>query len=84
MKLTVLGSGSTVPHPRRASSAYWLETSDGTILLDCSASVGSRMAAAGLVGQTGRDWISHFTSTTSADCALSPEQTRRTNESESR
>jgi ribonuclease BN (tRNA processing enzyme) len=61
MKLTVLGSGSTVPHPRRASSAYWLETSAGTILLDCSGSVGSRMAAAGLDWPNlDAIWISHF------------------------
>jgi ribonuclease BN (tRNA processing enzyme) len=61
MKLTVLGSGSTVPHPRRASSAYWLETGGGTILLDCSASVGSRMAAAGLDWPNlAAIWISHF------------------------
>src|SRR5688572_3364397 len=61
MKLTVLGSGSTVPHPMRSSSAYWLETSAGTILLDCSASVGSRAAAAGLDWpDLDAIWISHF------------------------
>lgn len=61
MKLVVLGSGSTVPHPTRASSAYWLETSVGTILLDCSASVASRMAANGLDWPNlDAIWISHF------------------------
>src|SRR5688572_24021624 len=61
MKLTVLGSGTTVPHPRRASSAYWLETSGGSVLLDCSASVASRMATAGLDWpDLGAIWISHF------------------------
>jgi ribonuclease BN (tRNA processing enzyme) len=61
MKLTVLGSGSTVPHPRRASSGYWLETSGGSLLLDCSASIASRMAAAGLDWPNlGAIWISHF------------------------
>jgi ribonuclease BN (tRNA processing enzyme) len=61
MKLTVLGSGSTVPHPRRTSSAYWLETSGGNLLLDCSATVPSRMAACG-VDWPNLDaiWISHF------------------------
>lgn len=61
MKLVVLGSGSTVPHPKRASSAYWLETSGGSLLLDCSASSPLKMA------QEKRDWpnldaiwISHF------------------------
>lgn len=61
MKLTVLGSGTGIPHARRASSAYWLETSGGTVLLDCSASVASRMAAAGLDWPNlDAIWISHF------------------------
>jgi ribonuclease BN (tRNA processing enzyme) len=34
MKLTILGSGTSVPHPARAASAYWLETSSGLLLLD--------------------------------------------------
>jgi len=61
MKLTVLGSGTSIPHPRRASSGYWLETSGGSILLDCSASIGSRMAAGGLDwANLDAIWISHF------------------------
>jgi ribonuclease BN (tRNA processing enzyme) len=61
MKLTVLGSGSTVPHPRRTSSAYWLETSGGNILLDCSATAAHQMAKSG-VDWPNLDaiWISHF------------------------
>jgi ribonuclease BN (tRNA processing enzyme) len=61
MKLTVLGSGSAVPHPQRSSSAYWLETSGGTILLDCAASAIHRMAREKL-DWTNLDaiWISHF------------------------
>ncbi|MGB7201348.1 MAG: ribonuclease Z [Pyrinomonadaceae bacterium] len=61
MRLVVLGSGSTVPHPRRTSSAYWLETSGGNLLLDCSATAASRMAACG-VDWPNLDaiWISHF------------------------
>ena len=61
MRLVVLGSGSTVPHPRRTSSAYWLETSGGNILLDCSATAPHQMAKFG-VGWPGLDaiWISHF------------------------
>jgi len=61
MELTVLGSGSTVPHPRRTSSAIWLETAGGNILLDCSATAPSRMAACG-VDWPNLDtiWISHF------------------------
>lgn len=61
MRLVVLGSGSTVPHPKRASSGYWLETNGGSILLDCSASIGSRMAANGLDWPNlDAIWISHF------------------------
>src|SRR5688572_26719613 len=44
MQLIVLGSGSSVPHPNRSSSGYWLETAGGSILLDCSASAIHRMA----------------------------------------
>lgn len=61
MELTVLGSGTSVPHPRRSSSGFWLRTSSGTILLDCSASTVHRMAEEGL-DWAGLDsiWISHF------------------------
>lgn len=61
MILTVLGSGTSVPHPRRSSSAYWLETSSGSLLLDCSPSAIQRMAELGL-DWAGLDsiWISHF------------------------
>ena len=61
MKLTVLGSGTSIPHPKRSSSGYWLETSGGTILLDCSAPVPLRMAQEG-VDWPNLDaiWISHF------------------------
>lgn len=61
MRLTVLGSGTSVPHPRRSSSSHWLETTGGTLMLDCSASAVHRAA------EEGRDWaaldavwISHF------------------------
>lgn len=61
MRLVVLGSGSTVPNPRRTSSAYWLETSGGNLLLDCSATAASRMAACGVDWpNTHAIWISHF------------------------
>ncbi len=61
MKLTVLGSGSTVPHPTRSSAAFWLETGGGNILLDCSASAPYRMAYEN-VDWPNIDaiWISHF------------------------
>jgi ribonuclease BN (tRNA processing enzyme) len=61
MRLTVLGSGTSVPHPLRASSAYWLESASGAILLDASAPVAHRMAEENL-DWVGLDaiWISHF------------------------
>jgi len=61
MRLTVLGSGTSVPHPRRSASAHWVETESGTLLLDCSGPAVHRMA------EEGRDWagldavwVSHF------------------------
>ena len=61
MKLIVLGSGTSIPHPKRSSSGYWLETGGGNLLLDCSASIGSRMAANGLDWpDLDAIWISHF------------------------
>ena len=61
MKLTILGSGTSVPHPERASPAHWLETRSGTILLDISADAPHRMAQEAL-DWTNLDaiWISHF------------------------
>jgi len=61
MKLIVLGSGTSVPHPDRSSSAYWLESSGSKVLLDCSASAVLRMCEEGL-DWAGLDaiWISHF------------------------
>ena len=61
MKLVVLGSGTSVPHPRRSSSGYWLETVNGSILLDCSASAVHRMAQEKLDwANLDAIWISHF------------------------
>jgi ribonuclease BN (tRNA processing enzyme) len=61
MKLTVLGSGTSVPHPRRSSSGYWLETEGGTLLMDCSASAIHRMAQENLDWMNlDAIWISHF------------------------
>jgi ribonuclease BN (tRNA processing enzyme) len=61
MKLTVLGSGTSVPHPRRSASAHWVEAEGGTILLDCSGPAVHRMAEEGL-DWAGLDavWVSHF------------------------
>lgn len=61
MKLVVLGSGTSVPHPERSSSAFWLETKAGSVLLDAGASAVHRIAQEGL-NWTELDaiWISHF------------------------
>ena len=61
MKLTILGSGTAAPHPRRASPAHWLETSKGTVLLDCSVDAPHRMAEENLDWPNlDAIWISHF------------------------
>lgn len=61
MKLTVLGSGTSVPHRRRSSAGFWLETSGGSVLLDCSASSIHRMAQERLDwAELDAVWISHF------------------------
>ena len=61
MKVVVLGSGTSVPHPRRASTAHWLETQQGTLLLDISADAPHRMAQEGLDWvNLDAIWISHF------------------------
>ena len=61
MELTVLGSGTAVPHPQRSSSAFWLQTGGGTLLLDVSASALHRMAQEKLDwANLDSIWISHF------------------------
>jgi ribonuclease BN (tRNA processing enzyme) len=61
MKLVVLGSGTSIPHPHRAASGYWLECESGKALLDMSGDVLHRMAQEEL-DWTSIDaiWISHF------------------------
>ncbi len=61
MQLIVLGSGTSVPHPHRASTTHWLETERGKLLLDISADAPHRMAEEKL-DWVGLDaiWISHF------------------------
>jgi ribonuclease BN (tRNA processing enzyme) len=51
MNLVVLGSGTSVFHPRRAAAGFWLQTEAGSILLDCSADSPHRMA------QENLDWV---------------------------
>lgn len=61
MKLVIIGSGTSVPHPRRSSSGYWVETGKGSLMLDFSASAIHRIAQENL-DWTNLDaiWISHF------------------------
>src|ERR1043165_3391400 len=61
MKLTVLGSGTALPHPRRSSSAHWLDCEGGSLLLDISGPAIHRMAEEGC-DWAGLDavWVSHF------------------------
>jgi ribonuclease BN (tRNA processing enzyme) len=61
MRLTVLGSGTSVPHPRRSASAHWVEAEGGTLLLDCSGPAVHRMAEEGLDwAALDAVWVSHF------------------------
>ena len=61
MRLVVLGSGTSVPHPQRAASAHWLDTSVGSVLLDASAACVHRMAQEHLDWvELDAIWISHF------------------------
>jgi ribonuclease BN (tRNA processing enzyme) len=61
MQLVVLGSGTSVPHPERAAAAHWLQTSGGSLLLDCSPAAIHRMAQERLDWvNLDAIWISHF------------------------
>jgi ribonuclease BN (tRNA processing enzyme) len=61
MQLVVLGSGTSIPHPQRASAAFWLETASGLILLDCGAEATHRMAQEGVAWPNlDAIWISHL------------------------
>ena len=61
MRLTVLGSGTSVPHPRRSASAHWVEAETGTLLLDCSGPAVHRMAEEGCDwAALDAVWVSHF------------------------
>jgi len=61
MEFTVLGSGTSVPHPQRSSSGFWLQTENNSLLLDSSASAVHRMAQENLDWiNLDAIWISHF------------------------
>src|ERR1700754_5305469 len=60
-ELIVLGSGTSVPHPRRTSPANWLETKQGSVLLDIGCDAPHRMAQENLDwGSLDAIWVSHF------------------------
>ena len=44
MNVIVLGSGNAVPHPRRSSAGFWVDTDGGSLLLDLGPSVLLRLA----------------------------------------
>lgn len=61
MKLVVLGSGTSVPHTFRAAAGYWVETENGTALLDISTDTPHRMAKEELDWvNLNAIWLSHF------------------------
>lgn len=61
MEWIVLGSGTAVPHAHRASAAHWLQTENGSILLDAGGGVGLRMAQEGMDWPNlDAIWLSHF------------------------
>jgi ribonuclease BN (tRNA processing enzyme) len=61
MQFIVLGSGTSVFHPHRAAAAFWLQTENGSLLLDCSADAPHRMAQEGLDWPNlDAIWISHL------------------------
>jgi ribonuclease BN (tRNA processing enzyme) len=61
MQLIILGSGTSTPHPRRASSSYWLETDSGSLLLDAGPSSIHQMAKENCDwANLDAVWISHF------------------------
>jgi ribonuclease BN (tRNA processing enzyme) len=61
MKLIVLGSGTSLPHPQRVAAGFWLETKTGSVLLDCGAEAAHRMAEEKLDWPNlDAIWISHL------------------------
>ena len=61
MELTILGSGTAVPHKERRSPGFWLETSGGSIVLDFSMDVPRQFLDLRLDWPNiDAIWISHF------------------------
>ena len=84
MKLTILGSGTAVPRPDRASPSLLIETSKSKILCDTGPGTLRQLAAAGiLLNEIDLIFYSHFHIDHIADlipfifaCKYSPGQTR--------
>jgi ribonuclease BN (tRNA processing enzyme) len=61
MELTVLGSGTSIPHLRRASPGFWLQIDNQKLLLDIGPDIPHRMAEEELDwGELDTIWVSHF------------------------
>jgi len=61
MQLTILGSGTSAPHPERAAPANWLQTAKGSLIMDFGASTAYRVAHEQLDWvNLDAIWISHF------------------------
>src|SRR5882724_12093571 len=61
MQLTILGSGTSAPHPERAAPANWLQTAKGSLIMDFGASTTYRVAHERLDWvNLDSIWISHF------------------------
>jgi ribonuclease BN (tRNA processing enzyme) len=52
LTLRILGSGTVAPSPTRTSAAYWVETGDVRLLMDCGAGTLHRAAAFGIPWHT--------------------------------
>jgi len=61
MELTVLGSGTSIPHLRRSSPGFWLDTDNHKVLLDIGPDIPHRMAEEELNWpELDAIWVSHF------------------------
>ncbi|HEX7089247.1 MAG TPA: MBL fold metallo-hydrolase [Longimicrobiales bacterium] len=61
MELTIIGSGTAVPHPERVSAAHHVAAGAVSLLLDCGPGAVHRMAAVGIAwGEITHVAVSHF------------------------